>query len=249
MRYIYIVLCYFVGVPLLFAQTSNQQEAIKAYSEGNYEKSIELYEKILHEEGEAPVIYYNLGNAYYKDHKIGKSILNYERALLLLPNYADAKFNLEFVQSQTVDKIETIPTFFMKRWVLNLQHLFSSNTWVIIGVILFFCFIGGISVYFFVQKIVLRKVGFYVALSTFVLCLLCNIFAYREKQNYLQRDRAVVMEGSVSVKSTPDKEGSELFLLHEGTLVRVKNKLGEWKEIEIADGNVGWIEEKSIEII
>jgi hypothetical protein len=40
-----------------------------------------------------------------------------------------------------------------------------------------------------------------------------------------------------------------LFILHEGTKVSIKSKLGDWNEIEMEDGNVGWMPSKDMEII
>ncbi|MFV0398385.1 MAG: SH3 domain-containing protein, partial [Bacteroidales bacterium] len=60
---------------------------------------------------------------------------------------------------------------------------------------------------------------------------------------------AVIFAPSVAIKSTPDQNGTDLFILHEGTTVEIKSKLGSWTEIELADGNVGWIEQNKMEII
>ena len=66
-----------------FAQEATIKEAEVAYTKEDYGKAIELYEGLLKTHGESAEIYYNLGNAYYKENKIAPAILNYERALLL----------------------------------------------------------------------------------------------------------------------------------------------------------------------
>ena len=53
------------------------EEAAQAYQEGNYARSIELYEQLLAGEQESAVLYYNLGNAYYKTGEMAKAILNF----------------------------------------------------------------------------------------------------------------------------------------------------------------------------
>ena len=68
-----------------FAQEATIKEAEVAYTKEDYGKAIELYEGLLKTHGESAEIYYNLGNAYYKENKIAPAILNYERALLLDP--------------------------------------------------------------------------------------------------------------------------------------------------------------------
>ena len=60
---------------------------------------------------------------------------------------------------------------------------------------------------------------------------------------------AIVTNSSLTVKSSPSSDGTELFILHEGVKVKVINALGTWRQIEIADGNQGWIDVDSIEVI
>ena len=61
--------------------------------------------------------------------------------------------------------------------------------------------------------------------------------------------QAVVMSLSTAVKSSPDKSATDLFVLHEGTLVEITDRLDNWCEITIADGKKGWLECKTVETI
>ena len=69
-------------------------EADAAYIEKNFVKSILLYEAQVSEHKlinqESAQIYYNLGNAYFRNNQIAKAIVNYERALLLEPEIGRA---------------------------------------------------------------------------------------------------------------------------------------------------------------
>ena len=65
----------------------------------------------------------------------------------------------------------------------------------------------------------------------------------------MNRNHAIVFVPTVTIKSSPDASGTDLFILHEGTKVFIKSKLGDWSEIEMEDGNVGWIPSKDIEVI
>lgn len=76
-----------------------------------------------------------------------------------------------------------------------------------------------------------------------------NIFAANQKAELVNRSYAIVFAPTVTVKSSPDASGTDLFVLHEGTRVSVKSKLGDWSEIALEDGNVGWMPTKDIEII
>ena len=60
---------------------------------------------------------------------------------------------------------------------------------------------------------------------------------------------AVVMTASSAVKSSPDKSATDLFVLHEGTVVTITDRLDGWCEVVIADGKKGWLECRKIETI
>ena len=89
-----------------------------------------------------------------------------------------------------------------------------------------------------------------VAVSMLLLCILSNIFASSQKTDAQNHDTAIIMAPSVTVKSTPNEGGTELFILHEGRKVNIKdNTMREWKEIQLEDGNAGWVPASVIEII
>ena len=76
-----------------------------------------------------------------------------------------------------------------------------------------------------------------------------NIFAAKQKSELVNRTHAIVFAPTVTVKSSPDASGTDLFVLHEGTKVSVRSTLGDWSEIALEDGNVGWMPTKDIETI
>ena len=100
------------------------------------------------------------------------------------------------------------------------------------------------------NRIWLRKIGFFGGFVLLVLFILSNVFAWQQKQNLLYRKGAIVITPSVTVKSTPASNGTDLFVLHEGTKVTITDgSMKGWKEIRIADGKEGWIESKQLEEI
>lgn len=241
-----LILCF--GA-VISAQTTTVKQANYQYAQGNYVEAAKLYEKILSTEGVAPELYYNLGNAYYKSSEIGKSILNYERALRLSPTFDDAQFNLELAQQKVVDNIVQTPTFFLGRWIENLMKLLTSNQWIAIS---FSLFIAGLTLAFlfiFAPSLFIRKISFYVGATILVLSLCTLVFSGVRKDQLANHREAIVMTGAVTVKSSPDKSGTDLFQLHEGTKVVVKSTLGKWTEIVLGNGNIGWIEQENIENI
>jgi tetratricopeptide (TPR) repeat protein len=237
----------FSTIPLSAQDTI--QQANEAYAKGDFQAAANLYESIIRENGASAAIYYNLGNSYYKLNKVASSILNYERAILLDPSDKNIRFNLEIAKLKTVDKIEPIETFFLTEWSHSLQNLFSTDEWCYFGIICFLLMITGLVLFFFSRKIVLKKLGFYMAVVLLVLAITGNIFAHNQKKRLTQRNTAIILVQTTTIKSSPDNSGTDLFILHEGTKVVLKSKLGGWNEIVTADGNVGWIKSGEIEII
>ncbi len=94
-----------------------------------------------------------------------------------------------------------------------------------------------------------RKVGFVAAVVFTVLFVFAVVFAAVEKRELTQASEAIVMVQAASVKSAPEKEGSDIFILHEGTKVEVLSSYDGWTEIMIADGNKGWVPADSVELI
>ena len=254
MRYMTIYKTLLLGLLLgwflpLCAQESTLKEAEEAYAKEDYTQAIELYESVLKSYGESAMVYYNLGNAYYKAGKVAPAILNYERALLLNPGDSDTRFNLQVARQKTVDKIEPIGEFFLTRWIGTVEDVYSADGWAKWGVASFLLFIGCLVLFFFSKWIRLKKIGFFAGICFLLISLVANLFADSQQDKLLHRADAIVFASTVTVKSSPDASGTDLFILHEGTKVTIKSTLGEWSEIQLEDGNVGWMPSKEIEQI
>ncbi len=244
--FISLVLCF---SSIVLAQSIAVKNANNLYVKGDYLAAAKQYEKVLSSEGVAPELYFNLGNAYYKTNEIGRSILNYERALRLSPSYEDARFNLEMVQLKVIDNSVQSSTFFLGRWIQSLIKLLTSNQWLFISSVVFVVALILVFLFIFGASRFVRKTSFHTAVVLLVVCLVSFIFSGIRKDQLLNHREAIVMMGAVSVKSSPDKSGTDLFQLHEGTKVTVKSSLGSWCEIKLGNGNVGWVEQRNIEKI
>jgi len=224
-------------------------EADSAYVRGEYQQAIKDYEALL-KQGASADLYYNLGNAYYRTENITKAVLNYERALLLSPSDRDIRFNLQMARSKTIDKITPEQEMFFITWYRSLINLASVDGWARTALIALALAIILALMYLFSERIWLRKVGFFGAIFLIAVFILSNVFAHQQKDLLINRRGAIVTAGAVTVKSTPDKKGTDLFILHEGTKVTITDaSMKEWKGIRLADGKEGWIEAKLIELI
>ncbi len=220
-----------------------------AYVNGDYHTASEYYEAIRALGLSSVKLYYNLGNAYFKEGRLGKSILNYRRALRRAPGSDDIRYNLGVAEARTKDNIEAIPEFFLTEWVRGVRHTMSCTAWSVFSLAALVCALSLFLVYLLARRLTLRKTGFYGTLIALVLFILTTWFALGERREMLDDSQAVVMSLSTAVKSSPDKSATDLFVLHEGTLVEITNRLDDWCEITIADGKKGWLESKTIETI
>ena len=224
-------------------------EADSAYIRGQYQQAIKDYEMLL-KQGASADLYYNLGNAYYRSENITRAVLNYERALLLSPGDRDIRFNLQIARAKTIDKIVPESEMFFFTWYRSLVSLMSVDAWAWTALIALALLIVLLLVYLFSERIWLRKIGFFGGFVLLILFALSNLFAWQQKQDLLFRKGAIVISPSVTVKSTPAKNGTDLFILHEGTKVSITDgTMKGWMGIRIADGKEGWIESNMIEEI
>lgn len=224
-------------------------EGDSAYIKEDYAAAIQIYEALL-KNGEAAEVYYNLGNSYYKIGEIAKAVLNYERALLLNPGNSDIRANLEIARSKTIDKVEPVPEVFFVSWIKALINSMSVDAWATCGIISFILLIIALYFFIFSKQIMGKKIGFIAGIIFLIITICSNLFASQQKDELVNRNEAIVMNPSVTVRSTPSEGGTSLFILHEGRKVNVKdNSMKEWKEISLEDGKVGWIPASAIEVI
>ncbi|MDO4758449.1 MAG: tetratricopeptide repeat protein [Rikenellaceae bacterium] len=220
-----------------------------AYINNDYARAEEVYMAIEAQGERSAKLYYNLANACFKQEELGRAILYYHRALLLSPGDEDTRYNLSVAEARTKDTIDVIPEFFLTTWMRALRHAMSSNLWCGVSLVLLVAMLALVLFYLLAHRLSLRKVGFYGTLCALLLFVVATWFAAANRAEQLSEERAVVMSLSAAVKSSPDRAATDLFVLHEGTVVEVTNRLAEWCEVTIADGKKGWTESSKLEVI
>lgn len=219
------------------------------YQKGDYVSAIKNYQKILDSGDESAGLYYNLGNCYYKLNRTADAIINYERAKLLAPGDDDIDFNLKIANLRTVDRFQTLPTLFLTDWYNSIENMFSSAGWSAIMTIFLWITVLSVAGYMIVWSVFFRKIFFGTAFIALIFSIVSLFFAGRVYNYELNKDQAIVYSPSAYVKSSPDEKSTDLFILHEGTKVKILDTVGDWKKIKLANGSIGWILMKEIEII
>ena len=237
-----IVLC---PLSIVLAQTPFEL-ANAAYADGRYDEAAALYQSMIDEQPNA-TLYYNLGNAQFKQGELAQAILAYERALRLQPNHKDAQYNLAFAQSKITDNIED-QDFFLSAWARTLRNSLSERTWLILSIALFILALAGLLLWMLGRELWLRKTAFYVAWIALLFSLIAGLNAWSLHRRDTLRNEAIITQGIVNAKSSPDRSGTDLFTVHEGTKVTIRETLGEWCNIRVGN-NEGWIRLSNLERI
>ena len=249
-----MMLLLLVGLPVVSGaqdyMDSLWNAANAAYAEGRWSDAAQDYLLISDSGMESAALYCNLGNAYFKDGNIPYAILYYERALKLDPSYSDARFNLELLNANIQDRIDPVPELILKTWIDKVCYMTDSDAWAVFFIIFFALFLGLMILFLKGSSVGMRRAGFFTGIGVLLLAASCLSFSLSQRKDYVRADKAIIVRPVTSVKSSPSGESSkDLFVLHEGTKVKLIDRVGSWDNIELADGRQGWIPSSDIEII
>ncbi|NIN01734.1 MAG: tetratricopeptide repeat protein [candidate division Zixibacteria bacterium] len=229
----------------LASATALFKKGNESYEEGKFDEAIEEYENILNLGVKNFRVFYNLGNAYFRQNELGKSILNYRRALVLEPRDEDAQANLSFAKLFTLDKVEerkinplsNMLHSFLDLWSVDEFAMLASSFYTLtmaLGILMLF---KGSKRYV--------KMGF-VAFLILMVVLGSSLFA---KVYFESLDYGVVVVPEAEVRSGPGDDYMLQFNGHEGLEFRVDEEAEGWYRISLPNGTRGWIPVEAVEII
>ena len=218
-------------------------EANQAYRSGGFPKAIEAYNQLIRSGQENGHIYYNLGNAHFRLKRLGRAILNYEKALIFIPRDADLKFNLSYARDQTRDAVSESQRFpftaFFWLKSLNLNELLWG-----------FLILNGLFWTILVIRFFLRSEWTYYFFVILMIFWVISGASFGLKWYQIETDnRAVILAQEINIMAGPDSKDTVLFKLHEGTIVHQERSEDDWYLITLPDGKRGWIKEEALGLI
>lgn len=228
----------------LKAQTIQNQKFAEAnfyYNESRYDTALVIYESILQDGFVSAPLLYNIGNTYFKMRKYPMAILNYEKALKIDPTNEEIRQNLAIANTLITDKIEPLPVFFITKWWKNLGNMLTPNGWASVSLVVFGVLLLLLFLYFTAHTSGVKKTTFFTSIIVLILLIISIIISSQKYRYVNSRNEAIVMQPTITVKSSPSSTGVDLFVLHEGTKVTVIDSDADWDKIRIADGSVGWL--------
>jgi tetratricopeptide (TPR) repeat protein len=238
--------CYLSNLTLVKGNNNWLDSATIAYKNTEYSKALIYFQKLESEGINNAELYYNLGNTYYNLGILGQSILYYERALWINPQFKDAQYNLEIAQKFLTDEFEKVPDFNFTVLFYKLNTIVSAN------------FFGYLSIIFLSLTLVLLllkvshkyQIKTYLTTILFVLSIVFGLIAIQQVKAIKGWQHAIVIAKNCNVLSAPTDDGKILFNLHEGTKVQVLNTLDMHNfEIKTPNGLIGWVTIDEIELI
>ncbi len=223
------------------AQRTFFDEGNRAYQENDFERALDRYERVVQSGYESAELYYNMGNAYFKLGDLGRSVLFYERALRLRPRDQDVRANLDLVRSLVIDEVVPLPGFWVFRAVDWWVHAVPRVWLVAIVAASYVLAAVGLIAVLLAPSQGFRVLGLRVVIPALAAFVVFGVNLVAVQWRIGVPAEAVVLADEVPVHSAPsDDRTLELFTIHEGTKVRVDQDAGEWVEIVLADGKVGW---------
>jgi len=217
------------------------QQAERAYDSKKYTEAISRYEQLISEGYRSYQLYFNLGNAYYRDNKLGKAIYNYELARKLVPDDEDVNINLAIASAKTIDKIDSHENFFISAVKTGLLSTFSTRTWAWLSISALL--IAALFFYFFMSanQMIFRRVSFIVVIVFSIGFVLTYFFGYSALSARNNNKFAIITSKEVKIMNEPTELAKPKFNLHEGTKIRVVESNGDWLLIKLDNGNEGWL--------
>ena len=221
--------------------------ANELYAQGKYQEALDLYTELIDRGVKNQALYYNTANTYFKLGQIGKARLFYERALLLDPFDRDVRNNLSYLMGSLEERIVPLYSEGIFRNVSGLSSFFTMRIVTFIELIFFTIFAVTVHIFLLVPSVRDRvKRWVYMTAALFLLFLFGAASYHLNRKNH---PRGVVTEKRIEVLSAPVGESEELFTLHEGVKVTLRESRGEWIRISTSDGREGWIQEDRIDFI
>lgn len=225
-------------------------QAKAQYDSGYYIQAATSFEGLYHGGWSGLEVCYNAGTAHLKAGNLGRALLYFERAKRFSPADRELQLNSDFAAQLTIDEIEVLPRPLMVSGYLAFVQMMSWAGWLKWAGIC--AWLAGI--FYFVRSTrnltgqlshLINGFSIGLAIASFVM----GSVGIQQRAEDVEHHPAVILEDSVYAKNEPSDAATDLFILHEGTVVDAGRTIGSWRKIQLADGKVGWVSSLSLEAI
>ena len=138
---------------------------------------------------------------------------------------------------------------FFIEWWQSFIGLFSSDDWAVVGIVALWSAVFCGVLYFIVHSLLLQRIVVLFGVLLIVVSIIGGVGMFQQLHHEQNEQYAIVFSPSTSVKSAPDGQSTDLFVIHEGVKVEILDVVGEWKKIRLADGKIGWLTAEAMQTI
>ena len=230
-------------LPSVFARAN------ASYESGDFIGAEKLYRQVLDSGVENGAVFYNLGNACFKQKRIGAAIYYWEKARQVLPHDADVRTNLELANLYVVDRIEERPDPLPIRWLRSAIGVFTmeQESWLVLGLFL----VANTLVAFCIRtrrpSVALRALVSACVVGLLAMCCAASL-AWKVYESKHVRKGVVVAE-KVEIRSGPGTDNITVFTIHEGIVLRVHSQVSGWYQVSLSNGWSGWLPANAVWIL
>jgi tetratricopeptide (TPR) repeat protein len=229
----------------MFAQDAFEK-GNEQFRQRQYGQATAAYEGILKGGRESAELYFNLGNAYFKQEMVAPAIYNYEKALLLDPGNEDIEVNLGYARERITDNIEPVAQPGLGGLMSGLSGMYHYDSWGLIAIACAFLMLALFAGYYVTKKTGLKR-GFFAGMTLMAVVLLVSLIAgFYAKSEADSEHPAIVFGDMVQVKAQPSAQGDDTFILHAGIKVNVLETKEQWQKVRMPDDSEGWVPSEAI---
>ncbi|MEW6443852.1 MAG: SH3 domain-containing protein [bacterium] len=211
--------------------------ANQAYLEGQYAEAASGYESLLEWGCLNGHVFYNLGNTYVRMGRIGRAVLEYRRAALLLPRDGDLKANLQYARSLRQDRLETETAPSLWRTLVFWYHGLNFRE-LLLAFLAFHALFWAVALLRLYRK---SEWSLWLLGCCLFMSLLMGVSAAIKYRETLYSRDGVVLASEIPVRAGFTQNDTILYVLHEGTEFSGLGEENGWLKIALGDGKKGWI--------
>ncbi len=250
MKHLPYLLFLLVATPLAAQPSTDSllRSAEAAYNKGDHQRALLLYDSVNTQMTSASLLY-NIGNCWSKLGDVPHAILYYERALRLAPGAEDVQANLDMERAKVVDRVNELPAFTLGSVWDRLQGGSDVDQWARRS--LWACAAMALSAITatWLRARSAKRILLGFASLALVATVGSAMLAFYRIQQVQDHSAAIIMVPAVEIVGEPRTGSTRLFMLHQGTKLSTLKRQGDWQEVRLSSGAVGWLPLNAIEAI
>jgi tetratricopeptide (TPR) repeat protein len=224
-------------------------DANQAYQKGEFESAEMAYRKLVDAGVDSGTVYYNLGNACFKQKRLGEAIYYWQKARRRMPGDRDVRENLDLANLMIVDRIEIPSPPFPVRVLSRFAGLLSATeeSWLVLILFSAANILAGAYVLARNWRVAIRLlVG--VVVTTTLFAVFGASLAWKIYRESSTRE-GIVVEAKADIRSGPGNDNVTVFTVHEGIQLQVRGSAGAWYQVTLPNGWSGWVQSQAVRIL